>query len=281
MCFSEGCGVEPKWEFRDDGKEIWQGLNSRAAVAIGKDRLSAVDFSGTIFVETDSDDDFVGFVFSFQDNSNFYVVYSAKDSNVGNQGPWRIVRVASETGPSTALPPTTDTVPTPQFKQNPDTIARSLQPKNLINKYRSLPPKPAPPALTAPAAVAKKASGLVPDAAIAVAKDDLPYKFPPPTTPLPSKAPNIEPPVKPPPSKPFPLLHLFSSYISAPNTSPTSPPPPRGRGPPRSFAGAPSWICPGCRLHFLLQNANAGQVFFCTFVGKSGGWFNLISRFKF
>ena len=103
MCFSEGCGVEPKWEFRDDGKEIWQGLNSRAAVAIGKDRLSAVDFSGTIFVETDSDDDFVGFVFSFQDSSNFYVVYSAKDSNVGNQGPWRLVRVASETGPSTDL----------------------------------------------------------------------------------------------------------------------------------------------------------------------------------
>ena len=95
--------MEPKWEFRDDGKEIWQGLNSRAAVAIGKDRLSAVDFSGTIFVETDSDDDFVGFVFSFQDSSNFYVVYSAKDSNVGNQGPWRLVRVASETGPSTDL----------------------------------------------------------------------------------------------------------------------------------------------------------------------------------
>ena len=95
--------MEPKWEFRDEGKEIWQGLNSRAAVAIGKDRLSGVDFSGTIFVETDGDDDFVGFVFSFQDSSNFYVVYSAKESNVAAQGPWRIVRVASETGPSKAL----------------------------------------------------------------------------------------------------------------------------------------------------------------------------------
>ena len=93
----------PTWEFRDEGKEIWQGVNSDPAVAIGKDRLSAVDFSGTIFVETDSDDDFVGFTFSFQDTSNFYVVYSAKQSNVGAQGPWRIVRVASTTGPSKAL----------------------------------------------------------------------------------------------------------------------------------------------------------------------------------
>ena len=67
-------------------------------MAIGQDRLSGVDFSGTIFVETDGDDDFVGFVFSFQDSSNFYVVYSAKHSNVEEQGPWRIVRVASVTG---------------------------------------------------------------------------------------------------------------------------------------------------------------------------------------
>ena len=46
LCVNESCGVEPKWEFRDEGKEIWQGLNSRAAIAIGKARLSAVDFSG-------------------------------------------------------------------------------------------------------------------------------------------------------------------------------------------------------------------------------------------
>ena len=80
-------------------------MNSRPAVAIGKDRLSAVDFSGTIFVETDSDDDFVGFVFGFQDNSNFYVVYSAKDGRPNGQGirPWRITRVSSKTG-KTALP---------------------------------------------------------------------------------------------------------------------------------------------------------------------------------
>ncbi len=42
---------------------------------------------------TGGDNDWIGFVFSFQDNHNFYVVY---DSKLGsNQGPWKIVRVAS------------------------------------------------------------------------------------------------------------------------------------------------------------------------------------------
>ena len=86
-----------EWSPNGNSETRENKLNSRAAVAIGKilKILSAVDFSGTIFVETNKDDDFVGFVFSFQDSSNFYVVYSAKDSNVGRQGPWRLVRVDS------------------------------------------------------------------------------------------------------------------------------------------------------------------------------------------
>ena len=86
-------GTPPVWEFRDQGKEIWQGVNSAAAVAIGTARLSAVDFSGLILVDSHVDNDFVGFVFSFQDTNNFYVVYASK--NGSNQGPWKIVRVES------------------------------------------------------------------------------------------------------------------------------------------------------------------------------------------
>jgi hypothetical protein len=62
-------------------------------VAIGTARLSAVDFSGLILVNATGDNDFVGFVFSFQDTHNFYVVYASKDGS--NQGPWKIVRVQS------------------------------------------------------------------------------------------------------------------------------------------------------------------------------------------
>ena len=39
------CTPKPNWEFRDGGKEIWQGVNSIGAIAIGQDRLSAMDFS--------------------------------------------------------------------------------------------------------------------------------------------------------------------------------------------------------------------------------------------
>ena len=62
-------------------------------MAIGTARLSSVDFNGLIRVVTTSDNDFVGFVFSFQDSSNFYAVYSSKSGS--NQGPWKIVRVKS------------------------------------------------------------------------------------------------------------------------------------------------------------------------------------------
>ena len=62
-------------------------------MAIGTARLSAVDFSGLILVDTHGDNDFVGFVFSFQDTHNFYVVYASRHGS--NQGPWKIVRVAS------------------------------------------------------------------------------------------------------------------------------------------------------------------------------------------
>ena len=93
--------ASPMWEFRDQGMEIWQGLNTRASVAVGSDRLSSMDFSGTFFVDDDSDNDWVGFLFGFQNINNFYVVYSSK--NESGQSPWRIVRVNSTTVPSSEL----------------------------------------------------------------------------------------------------------------------------------------------------------------------------------
>ena len=102
---------EPQWEFRNEGKEIQQLTNSAPGVAIGSAKMSGVDFEGTFYVGPHEpheplDNDFIGFIFSFQDSSNFYLVMSARDDRglVNCQGPchqgnWQIKRVNSETGP--------------------------------------------------------------------------------------------------------------------------------------------------------------------------------------
>lgn len=46
------------------------------------DRLSGVDYEGTFYVNDKDDDDFVGFIFSYQNNRNFYLVSWKKGKQV-------------------------------------------------------------------------------------------------------------------------------------------------------------------------------------------------------
>ena len=57
----------PIWQFRNQGKEIHQEVNSAPGIAIGKAKLSGVDIEATIFIGNETrDNDWVGIVFSYQ-----------------------------------------------------------------------------------------------------------------------------------------------------------------------------------------------------------------------
>lgn len=89
-----------------------QSLNSDPGLAIGYDSFAGVDFEGTLFVDTDVDDDYIGFIFGYQSNRRFYAVtwkrnaqeYWDKEPFSANAEPGiQIKLVESKTGPGEYL----------------------------------------------------------------------------------------------------------------------------------------------------------------------------------
>ncbi|GLG96992.1 Uncharacterized protein GBIM_03846 [Gryllus bimaculatus] len=104
--------IDPNWVIYNKGAEIVQTMNSDPGLAVGYDEFGGVDFEGTFFVDTDVDDDYVGFIFSYQSNHKFYTVMWKKNTQTYWQAtPFRAVAepgiqlklVDSSTGPGQML----------------------------------------------------------------------------------------------------------------------------------------------------------------------------------
>jgi len=83
----------PVWTFKDEGKEIHQGVNSSPGVAVGDTRFTDVVYGGTFFIHKNWDNDWVGVVFSFQDAGKFYLFSSAQNGSM--QSTWSLKRINS------------------------------------------------------------------------------------------------------------------------------------------------------------------------------------------
>ncbi len=59
---------------RIQGKQIMQTINSDPGLAVSYQAFDGVDFEGTFFVNTNTDDDYAGFVFAYQDSASFYTL---------------------------------------------------------------------------------------------------------------------------------------------------------------------------------------------------------------
>ncbi|KAF4527641.1 hypothetical protein B566_EDAN010865, partial [Ephemera danica] len=104
--------IDPNWVIYNKGAEIVQTMNSDPGLAVGYAAFGGVDFEGTFFVDTEIDDDYVGFIFSYQDNQKFYTVMWKKNTQTYWQAtPFRAVAepgiqlklVQSGTGPGQML----------------------------------------------------------------------------------------------------------------------------------------------------------------------------------
>ena len=89
-----------------------QLANSGPGLLIGEHALSNFEYNGTIFVDTDRDDDFIGIAFNYQSNKRFMLISWKRDNKTYYLGSPFVAKamagleikvVKSSSGPSAKL----------------------------------------------------------------------------------------------------------------------------------------------------------------------------------
>ena len=74
------CNSTVHWNLTggDDGTEVWRQDNSCGGIAISEENYRDFEFNGS-FQREDIDDDWIGFVFGYEDPGHFFIVIASGD----------------------------------------------------------------------------------------------------------------------------------------------------------------------------------------------------------
>ena len=90
-----------KWSFQDDGKQVTQENNNEpATILIDDEAVQGVDFNGTMKVAMNSDSDWIGVTFGYQDSNDFLVLLAPGSKSLNHKDHWRLTKVLSTSGVS-------------------------------------------------------------------------------------------------------------------------------------------------------------------------------------
>ncbi|KAJ7380253.1 hypothetical protein OS493_010968 [Desmophyllum pertusum] len=103
---------KPVWKVNKKGNEIQQVVNSVATILVGNQVYRDVEYRGTFFVNTHSDDDIIGIVFGYQSPKNFFVAswkqtrqvyWDSRPFRAKAESAFNIKKINSASGPSQML----------------------------------------------------------------------------------------------------------------------------------------------------------------------------------
>ncbi|XP_071121963.1 uncharacterized protein [Mytilus edulis] len=103
--------TDPVWWVKAAGREIYQtAATGKPAALIGEQSYGSIEYSGTVYVRSTEDDNYVGFIFGYTNNRKFYLVsWRPNNYNFDNttyKGGIKGVHISainSDSGPSQSL----------------------------------------------------------------------------------------------------------------------------------------------------------------------------------